>query len=94
MKTRVAEFRKLGWKVKIHHYRWVDDQLVMRHEIPSYIDRETKGGKTIVSLTRPDGQKQVGVANCSKQDGYNKKLGINIALGRALAGFGMSLKDF
>lgn len=43
-----------------------------------------KGGQTLVKVTTPTGQVLVGIAACSDKDNFNKKLGVNIALGRAL----------
>ena len=42
------------------------------------------GGKTTCSLTFPDGGTIWGVAECSNRDPYSKKIGRDIALGRAL----------
>lgn len=42
------------------------------------------GGHTSCTLTFPDGTEVVGVAECSRRDPYNKKIGRDIAVGRAL----------
>lgn len=47
-------------------------------------DRHPKGGETIVQISLPDGRYLEGVAKCSLSDSYNRKVGVNIALGRAL----------
>ena len=43
-----------------------------------------KGGKTTIELTK-DGIDAKGEAICCLEDNYNRKLGVKIALGRALA---------
>lgn len=44
-----------------------------------------RGGQTVCRVILPDGSEIEGVAHCSKKDNYSKKLGRDIALGRALA---------
>lgn len=48
--------------------------------------KNEKGGKTVVQVKTPDGIELEGIAVCSKKENYNKKLGVSIALGRALNG--------
>ena len=50
-----------------------------------------RGGETFVSVLLPSGHEVNGNAVCSKHDVYNKKLGVKIALGRAIKQ--LSLKD-
>lgn len=50
-----------------------------KYAVPS-----NKGGQTLVRVTTPTGQVLVGIAACSDKDNFNKKLGVNIALGRAM----------
>jgi hypothetical protein len=38
-------------------------------------------------LTSPEGKDSTGIAYCSKQDQWNRKLGNRIALGRALKNY-------
>lgn len=42
------------------------------------------GGRTTCKITLADGVEAWGVAECSNRDNYNKKIGRDIALGRAL----------
>lgn len=72
----VHELRKSGYKVRVLHYRngksmcfWEDDP---------------KGGETVVQITTPDGRELEGCAKCSDKDLYNKKIGVKVAIGRAL----------
>jgi len=46
---------------------------------------ESRGGITYVELTTPDNKTVTGVAQCSFGDNYNRRLGVNKSLGRALA---------
>jgi hypothetical protein len=78
----VYSLRKNGYRV------WV------RHERPKYYDRKTNrelfyehGGKTIVEVRdrKTDSLIGTGEATCSKRDNYNKKLGVQIALGRVFS---------
>jgi hypothetical protein len=81
-----------GMKVRITHYRYVRHggfgaKLVKvtkmnRNEFGGTI--QTKGGLTIVAVELPNGNVVRGVANCSPQDNYNKRVGREIAFGRLL----------
>lgn len=44
------------------------------------------GGETVVQITTPDGTELEGIAKCSTKDPYNRRKGLQIALGRALSG--------
>lgn len=69
----VESLRKLGWKVRVRHFR---------REAKSEIN--PRGGKTIVEITLPDGRTLCGFARCSRKENFNKRLGVEIALGRAM----------
>jgi hypothetical protein len=71
----VSDLRKLGYKVFVIHIRFMDMDN----------SRFARGGKTLVEIHTPDGVIN-GVAFCSLEDNYNKKIGVKIAIGRALAG--------
>lgn len=69
----VSELRASGYKVRVlHHRKWN----------PSGIS--CKGGTTVIQVRTPDGEELEGIAVCSNKENYNKKLGVSIALGRAL----------
>jgi hypothetical protein len=71
----VDDLRHMGYKVKVIHQRNKNkDGTIM-----------TKGGKTIVIITDQHGNTTESHARCSSLDGFNKKLGIRIAIGRALS---------
>lgn len=70
----VDELRHLGYKVRVRHFRKLDEH---NNILP-------RGGETIVSITDEHGHTVEGVAKCSNNDGFNKKIGVAIAIGRAL----------
>lgn len=74
--TTVKSLRQSGWKVKVLHHR-IDDNRILGEIYP-------KGGKTEIIIDSPVGEHFEGVAVCSDKDLYNKKMGVKIALGRAL----------
>ena len=72
----VHNLRRSGYKVRVLHCR-VFDNRTLGEVYP-------KGGETVVQITTPDGQDLEGRAKCSKKDLYNKRLGVKVAIGRAL----------
>jgi hypothetical protein len=70
--------RKAGFKVRVLHFR-VADHRILGGVYPL-------GGKTEVYVTTPNGEDFQGAAICSKKERFNKKMGVSIALGRALSG--------
>ncbi|MDD5651396.1 MAG: DUF1876 family protein [Candidatus Nanoarchaeia archaeon] len=82
----VYSLRKNGYRVWVQHIRPVitiqDDNNNFRDEVLS------RGGETKVEVRVRDTDALIGVgtARCSLKDNYNKKLGVQIALGRALCG--------
>ena len=95
----INELRLKGYRVRVTHFRfeqWLDrySTIVLRHqgEIKDGIELMLPvrfwpfGGETHVEIICPDGSRLYGEAKCSMKDNYNKKLGVKIALGRALAG--------
>lgn len=79
----VAELRKQGYKVKVIHERKLIHHSAIAGE---KVEVCPTGGRTIVHVTPPIHDDMIisGVAECSKNDAYNRKLGVKIALGRAL----------
>lgn len=72
-RMNVEELRKSGYKIRVHHHRKVNEGGI-----------NSRGGKTVVEVTTPDGRTLVGVSRCSRKENFNKRLGVRIALGRAL----------
>lgn len=68
----VERLRKDGYKVRVKHYRRVNSDGVI-----------SRGGKTLVEVTTPEGLNLVGMSRCSRKENFNKRLGVRIALGRA-----------
>lgn len=79
-----------GWQIKVSHNRRfvlsaAGEFYGTRFEHPS-VPPEPRGGFTIATLISPDKTVLVqGTAHCSRRDNYSKKLGRNIAVGRALS---------
>ena len=71
----VEYLRKSGYKVRVKHFRKMSPEGI-----------RARGGKTLVEITTPDGENLVGLARCSRNENFNKRLGVRIALGRALKG--------
>jgi|LakMenEpi03Aug12_release.lakeMendotaPanAssembly.Ray.scaffolds.fasta_scaffold13934_20 hypothetical protein len=73
----VGQLRKFGYKVAVRHYRHHD----------TYKSGEVvispKGGMTELIIDSPHGEHFEGTAVCSKEDNYNKRIGVSIALGRS-----------
>ncbi len=44
-----------------------------------------KGGNTTIEITTPEGLNLVGTAQCSMMDNWDRKIGNQIALGRAIS---------
>jgi len=74
--TTVKALRQNGWKVRVLHHRIIDDR--------NLGEIYPKGGKTQIIIDSPVGEHFEGIALCSIKDLYNKKMGVKIALGRAL----------
>ena len=87
----VQSLRAQGHKVYVTHLRrWVQPSILAT--VGEVADNnvaeqdyilQAKGGMTRVKVIKND-HEIVAYAHCSKKDVYNKKLGVKIALGRAL----------
>jgi len=73
-KVPTIEFlRKAGWKVRVMHSRPV-----------LKCGNFGRGGETKIEITSPDGNLNTfGISYCAEEDNYNRKIGNEIALGRA-----------
>lgn len=71
--TTVKSLRQSGYKVRVNHQRKMQGE-----ELSPF------GGLTRIEITTPEGKDLAGEAKCSTKDNYNKKIGVSIALGRAL----------
>lgn len=99
MVPTVEQLRQAGYRVKVRHYRVpmgrtvsdfgieesfpIDGLLVLTGK--EQVDVYPRGGVTEVELLSPNGMTLKGTARCNpKEASYNKKLGVKIAIGRAL----------
>jgi len=85
-KMSVANFRQQGFKVRVSHKR--NTKVNFFYDKKKFFVEEVldeKGGETVVKLLSQNGQEVYGQAFCSPKDFYNKKVGVSIALGRAVA---------
>lgn len=72
----IKSLRQNGYKVRVMHSRV--------YEKPDYV-LQAKGGITEIEITTPDKLVTVkGISKCSDLDCFSRKIGNNIALGRAL----------
>lgn len=86
----VAQLRQENYRVRVIHYRHLkhdDGERVMF--VPLYeIQNRSKclphGGKTEIFVTAPDGKEFFGHAGCVLTDPFNRKMGVQIALGRLI----------
>ena len=84
-KYTVESLRKSGFQVRVYHCRQRDAGQISCH-----------GGYTAVAVTPPNGTQFStcnGFAFCSKKDNYNKRLGVAIALGRAMKMYGGTIHE-
>lgn len=77
----IKNLRRRGWKVRVLHQR----NYFLRNRMDGTSSEVcAKGGRTEIQLTSPDKAVNVsGVAVCSEEDNYDRKVGNAIALGRA-----------
>ena len=81
--------KQLGVKIRVVHLRYVKNQitgqneLITRRDIPSGSVIQPKGGIVKVTFENPNGKFE-GQSVCSLSDIFNKRLGLNKALGRAI----------
>lgn len=89
----INQLRSKGYRVKVRHKRLdlSDGTFKCKHEFKnSYATNVSpKSGITYVDITKPDSNVTIGeFAACSKNDQYCRKVGLSIALGRALKELG------
>jgi hypothetical protein len=76
----------MGYKVKVWHTR---NEIEKQHFGGFLYELDPHGGMTEVEVYDFDAQQSyVGIAVCKGCENYNKKLGVKIALGRALKKMG------
>jgi hypothetical protein len=72
--STVDQLRNIGYKVRVRHFRRLDSSGKI---LP-------RGGETIVTITDNHGHTVEGLSRCSDADGFSKRIGVAIAIGRAL----------
>jgi hypothetical protein len=70
----VNDIKDLGYKIKVFHSRIKDKHGIYAH----------KGGSTEVHITDTFGNTRIGIARCNTQDSFVRRVGVAIAIGRAL----------
>ena len=85
----VHGWRKDGHKVRVSHARFINGQgnvlaVITKENRKEYTNRiQARGGKTRVEVTDNEFKHTfVAEAKCSKEEGYNKRIGVAICLGR------------
>ncbi len=78
----IAQLRRNGYKVRVHHIR---PKIKIQKIGGVSEENNPKGGHTMIEITTPEGKSAVAYSICSKHDSWNRKLGNQIALGRALS---------
>ena len=73
------QYRRDEFNTIVEYYKERETELDNSEEL---YDRFTR-----IELTCPEGKDSIGIANCSKKDQWNRKLGNRIALGRALKNY-------
>lgn len=82
MKYTIKDLRRKGYKVRVIHDRHYD---VVSKIDGNYKELSAKGGTTTIEVTTPNKQISVfGKSVCSLEDNFNRRVGNEIALGRAL----------
>jgi hypothetical protein len=85
MQFTIRQLRRAGFKVRVIHTR---NHKKVRKLNGYYYELLAKGGTTTIQITSSDKHSDVeGIAVCSNEDNFNRKLGNSIALGRALIKF-------
>lgn len=82
MNYSIAQLRQKGFRVHVVHDRPVTYQQKPDGSVRVYAP---KGGVTVINVTTPEGNTVTGAAKCSEKETWNRKMGNQIALGRALS---------
>ena len=86
----ISKLRLAGYRVQIRHDRayrevWVDASSTCK---VLELQLNSKGGTTVVSITNLEGDIFCGMADCRSDESYSKKMGVSVALGRAIKSMG------
>jgi hypothetical protein len=81
----IHQLRRAGWKVRVIH-GFTNNNLPFA-PVSSKDQKPLSDRFTRIELTSPESKDCTGIAYCSKEDQWNRKLGNRIALGRALKNY-------
>ena len=81
----IHQMRCAGWKVRVIH-GFTNSNLPFA-PVSSKNKQPLSDRFTRIELTSPESKDCTGIAYCSKEDQWNRKLGNRIALGRALKNY-------
>lgn len=94
----IADLRRQGYKVRVTTYRNCYSDFINSNKtfplrsdlIKKDIDKiSQKGGEVWIEITSPKGDHVTGISKCSEKEQFNKKVGREIAFGRALKELGV-----
>ena len=80
--TSIKQLRQCGYKVRVLHTR---NFKPIQKIGGVYKELSNLGGYTKIELTTPEQMTVVGEAFCSNKENFNRHIGNQIALGRALS---------
>lgn len=82
MKYTIKQLRQKGYKVRVLHFRNLHKKKRLNGDSNEI---SARGGSTTIEITTPCKQfTTVGKAVCSLEDNFNRRVGNEIALGRAI----------
>jgi hypothetical protein len=81
----IHQMRRAGWKVRVIH-GFTNNNLPFA-PVSSKNKQPLSDRFTRIEITSPESKDCSGIAYCSKEDQWNRKLGNRIALGRALKNY-------
>jgi hypothetical protein len=82
MKYTIKYLRQKGYKVRVMHTRHFHEKKRLNG---SSKEVSARGGSTTIEITTPDKEHNVfGKSVCSLEDNFNRRVGNEIALGRAI----------
>ena len=91
MRKNVKNILGKEYEIDINHYRYICGpvdgwKLVLSGAVQKSNRRlfSCRGGKTVVNLIDQDGVMLTKEAVCSRDENFNRRLGVRIALGRAI----------
>jgi len=72
--NKVEDIKRLGYKIRVYHNR-------LKNKDGS---TSSRGGSTTVEITDNHGHTAIGNSKCHEKDNFVKRIGVMIAIGRAL----------